>query len=294
MQGADDQSSRTGVKELFTALCQTWGMLTDDVAFLKAIAANRDDDTPRLTFSDWLDDQAEMETARTALIRTQCQLAWFDPNNPTPGDRETIATLTAQEQELLGPCRDEWLTRVADLGVTDLGFVRGMPEAATMPLASFLLNGAELSEQLPTILGLNLSGQTIQDAGAIALAASEHLSGLTSLNLGWNGIGPTGAEAIAASEHLSGLTSLNLTGNGIGPTGAEAIAASSHLSGLTSLDLGRNDIGKKGLQALASSPVFPKAMHIKINEFEGTFEEFQEWERRQRLVNPAQRGGLGA
>jgi uncharacterized protein (TIGR02996 family) len=42
-------------------------------AFLEAICAAPEDDTPRLVFADWLDDNGEPE--RAEFIRVQCALA---------------------------------------------------------------------------------------------------------------------------------------------------------------------------------------------------------------------------
>lgn len=45
---------------------------TDEAALLTAIEANPGDDTPRLVFADYLDDQAGQETPRSEFIRLQC------------------------------------------------------------------------------------------------------------------------------------------------------------------------------------------------------------------------------
>lgn len=56
--------------------------MTDQAAFLQAIIDEPDDDTHRLVFADWLDDQEQAEWAR--LIRSQCAqqrllVPWDDP-----------------------------------------------------------------------------------------------------------------------------------------------------------------------------------------------------------------------
>lgn len=45
--------------------------MTDRHAFLAAIKANPDDDTPRLVFADWLDEHGEPE--RAAMLRVQVE-----------------------------------------------------------------------------------------------------------------------------------------------------------------------------------------------------------------------------
>src|SRR5437868_6349546 len=65
----------------------------DEAALLKSIAADADDDTPRLVYADWLDENrpdrrpspASGPSARADYIRTQCRLAagaFDDPDYP--------------------------------------------------------------------------------------------------------------------------------------------------------------------------------------------------------------------
>jgi uncharacterized protein (TIGR02996 family) len=57
--------------------------MTEDAALLRAITAHADDDTPRLAYADWLDENkpdmrpspAEGPSARAEFIRVQCRLA---------------------------------------------------------------------------------------------------------------------------------------------------------------------------------------------------------------------------
>jgi uncharacterized protein (TIGR02996 family) len=71
-------------------------------AFLRAIIANPDDDTPRLVYADWLDEYGD--PARAEFIRVQCELARTeedDPRRPGLEDREH-ELLTALERVWLG------------------------------------------------------------------------------------------------------------------------------------------------------------------------------------------------
>src|SRR5207248_690173 len=69
-------------------------------AFLRAIAANPDDDAPRLIFADWLEENGDPE--RAEFIRTQCALA---SSNLSEKRRHT---LRVRERELLEARRREW------------------------------------------------------------------------------------------------------------------------------------------------------------------------------------------
>jgi uncharacterized protein (TIGR02996 family) len=47
--------------------------MSQDNAFLETIRANPDDDTPRMVYADWLEEQGE--TDRAEFVRLECQLA---------------------------------------------------------------------------------------------------------------------------------------------------------------------------------------------------------------------------
>jgi uncharacterized protein (TIGR02996 family) len=78
--------------------------------FLQAIREAPDDDTPRLVYADWLDDQGDADgAARAELIRLQCRLAGLSADDPAR------AALAAREKEVLDTHGPEW---------TDLAFAR--------------------------------------------------------------------------------------------------------------------------------------------------------------------------
>ncbi len=64
--------------------------MRDDEALLAAITANADEDTPRLMYADWLDENrpdprpspARGPNARAEFIRVQCRLAEMTPDHP--------------------------------------------------------------------------------------------------------------------------------------------------------------------------------------------------------------------
>jgi len=72
---------------------------------------------------------------------------------------------------------------------------------------------------------LALSGNSVGDAGAAALAGSQHLGSLTLLDLGANGIGSKGALALAKSTTLETLESLELSGNDVGKAAESKLKA---------------------------------------------------------------------
>jgi uncharacterized protein (TIGR02996 family) len=50
--------------------------MTHDEAFLQAILDVPDDDSPRLVYADWLEEQGQMDKAE--FIRVQCELPSLD------------------------------------------------------------------------------------------------------------------------------------------------------------------------------------------------------------------------
>jgi hypothetical protein len=82
-------------------------------------------------------------------------------------------------------------------------------------------------------------------------AAPQHKAkGRPKLNLRGNRIGDAGAVALAASPHLARLRRLQLTDNPVGDAGAVALAASSFLASLNELWIFCCRIGGEGKRAL--------------------------------------------
>lgn len=50
------------------------GYCTEQLVFLKTIADNPKEDTPRLMYADWLDENPDIDPGRAELIRVQCEL----------------------------------------------------------------------------------------------------------------------------------------------------------------------------------------------------------------------------
>src|SRR4051812_30596776 len=80
--------------------------MSDQAALLQAIIANPDDDTPRLMYADWVDENLPDKTpspaagpsARAEYIRVQCRLAQY------PFDEPDYPELLEREEDLA-----EWL-----------------------------------------------------------------------------------------------------------------------------------------------------------------------------------------
>jgi uncharacterized protein (TIGR02996 family) len=186
--------------------------------FLGAIGADPDDDTVRLVYADWLDENGGGD--RAEFIRVQVELA-----RPV-GDDQRGDELRRRESEILAARRDEWVGELAD----------------TAPAAAWVFRRGFVD-------GLDLRGHEVGPDGAAALAASPHLAYATTLDLTGNRVGDEGARALASSRHAAHLRSLDLTANVIDLAALE-LALSPFMGRLTSLRLGQNVIRDAGWTAL--------------------------------------------
>src|SRR4051794_40504879 len=90
--------------------------MADEEAFLQEIAANPEDDTPRLIFADWLEERGD---SQAEFIRAQCAAARSMAGGSCPPG------LQHREQELLRERRAASLAVLQTLGVRDIRFSRG-------------------------------------------------------------------------------------------------------------------------------------------------------------------------
>lgn len=99
-------------------------MTSDGAVLFRAVCDNAADDTPRLAYADWLEENGNRE--RAEFIRLQCDAWRTDPADPTPAAARTRASA------LLKLHGETWHAELPDVpGVTwsDL-FVRGFVDAA--------------------------------------------------------------------------------------------------------------------------------------------------------------------
>src|SRR5262245_13454999 len=114
-------------------------MQTEAEAFLQRIRAHPDDDTERLVFADWLDEQGD---PLGRFIRVQLALA------EAPTDEEVRGKLRPQEQGLLAAHRATW---EAPLKPFASGFVfrRGFVEELNVTAQNFLLSAKHIFAAAP-------------------------------------------------------------------------------------------------------------------------------------------------
>jgi uncharacterized protein (TIGR02996 family) len=206
----------------------------DQEGFVRAVIERPDEDTPRLIYADWLEEQGD--TARAELIRVQCELA------PHGSGHEPRALLE-RENRLLLAHRRRFVAPLEDLGfsaATDrygygeggftFGWRRGFVEAVEVWGAAAARQFVERADALFALTPLReVSFQPYRSDYVV-------YESFDALEL------PTLRDLVALPQ-LRRLRLLDLEGNGLRDDEGQALLASPHLTRRTFVLLRRNDFG---------------------------------------------------
>jgi uncharacterized protein (TIGR02996 family) len=255
-------------------------------AFLRDINERPHDDTPRLVYADWLDDNGQPE--RAEFIRVQCRLAELPtghPERPALERREHALwkkhvkawrkPLPARYRS--GPFYRGFLTPRLSI-YADRRLTYGLfltPEFSPpdfTPLWEAFISGEGGEPEAVDLVGhpaldrlIGLWLHSLPESWLRRLAASPRARHLIALSGALMRLRAGAAEAVAGSPHLARLTALNLSNNDLGPAGARALAASPHLRRLRELDLRVARLGDEGALALAGSPVLDTVVRLSLS-----------------------------
>ncbi len=270
--------------------------MNHEPALLRAICETPEDDTPRLVYADWLEDNSQ--AARGEFIRVQCRLDRLSPDDPTR------PALLEREKKLLRGNRQRWQAdKPAWAGKGDFhrGFLvprlkervdrflqRDAEELYPFPLWCFTLTAARghvaglaQSPLLRRAVELKLTACDI--AGEVeTLAASPHLENvailglrallsrlrvrrLRALDLGGNFLDNASADALAESPLLESVEELDLTFNRLLDAAGVALARSPYLGNLEELLLGRNYLGNVAARAFARTDRLPRLRRLRLS-----------------------------
>jgi uncharacterized protein (TIGR02996 family) len=274
--------------------------MSDEQALLAAIRADPADDTPRLAYADWLDENAGHSTARPAgrpegvtaaapadanraraeFIRVQCQLARLADED------DRYSELQARELRLFSRYGADWRDVPAHVE-----FRRGMLEVwgyANPKL--FGGGGRDLFADHP-VREVCLGTQDPDRWGEIA-AQCPHLSRVETLRMtsGGEKIAFPDFLAMLSSEHLTGLTTLDASGGEYGDAGLFEILGSAgrrpvrghwdrrrgtssragagllpSLRNLRRLSLHRFRLTDRGVRLLLDSPLADTLTHLDLS-----------------------------
>jgi uncharacterized protein (TIGR02996 family) len=253
-------------------------MVSLEEAFLREIRERPHDDTPRLVYADWLDDDGRPE--RAEFIRVQCRLAQLPtghPERPALEKREH-ALWKQHAKEWRNPlprhCREGPFYRgfvVPTLSPTVPELTANLPAPTSAPLWELRisdkgLEGIDLAAHplLGAVVYLWLWQSLLPADWLRRFLASPAVAHLIGLEHPFSAADATAARAVAESAPLARLTHLNLGNSRIGPEGGRALAASPHLRRLRWLRLGVAELGDEGVIALTGSPVLDTVIQLEI------------------------------
>lgn len=243
---------------------------------IEAIRENTKDFDSRLAYADLLEKDGAKD--RADLIRVNVELE----NQPTV---EKATQLQEEQDRLLPQCRKEWKNVFRQLGADDVHLESGYPFSIIIQPQNFIANAQALLVTAPFEALCPTMRQETKHRELRELAKCPELAQLSELNLGRRRIGNEGVKILTSSLSLAHLKTMKLDFNNIDDRGAAALAKY-QWNNLICLDLGMNPIGARGLRALAESVNLKPDMRIRVNDFDGTFAQFQEWERSQRFSGP--------
>jgi uncharacterized protein (TIGR02996 family) len=243
------------------------GMDTE-AAFMSAMAADPDNNLPRLVFADWLEENGDAD--RAEFIRLQC--------DPTADD-----AMTARAEELLAANRDRWEVPIAAFG-REIESRRGFSHF----LKADFQRVVEQQEMLALAPDWHLSltrEDWEYDEPQVELcerfAEGPHLDRIRGLNLAWAGWEPEELEALFAPPLVARLRELRFGDSGgeeefavlephanlrlealgfggdsygIGDDGLSRIAEDARFASLLTLELPNCGLTAEGIFQLARSP----------------------------------------
>lgn len=229
--------------------------MTEEQSLLSAIAAAPEDDTVRLAFADFLEENDQSE--RADFIRNQVELARFNLNDPA---RYPLVKRNLCFLKTFGPF---WKAELPSIpGVSWGDFNRGLVEEvianSEQPIVEhaarifaepavhivrlFRVNsgaGLAVTPELSRVRSLRLISARAESSTLAHLFASPYLEQLAVLDLHGNHADDSAARELARTD-LPALEELWLGSNLIGDAGAQAIADSPHFERLRLLDLRGN------------------------------------------------------
>jgi uncharacterized protein (TIGR02996 family) len=234
--------------------------MADHAAFLAAIRAEPDDDTHRLVYADWLEENGH--PARAEFIRVQCELA------RGTASRERQRELVGREQALRCKHEAAWLAPLRELGLVERAeFERGL---ATVRLASERFLDPDFEDRAPEAFRragvIGLTFQWPEDRPSEALARSAVLAEFAFLQVYQDSFVRSLAASLAASPHLSGLRGLGVGSQHLEQGSLQVLASSPHLQNLTHLDAGGLFFFDRGdMEAVTAPGVFSRLTSLTLN-----------------------------
>jgi uncharacterized protein (TIGR02996 family) len=256
--------------------------MSDEQALLNAILAHPEEDTPRLVYADWLDEQGgRVNAARAEYIRLEINIARADPAGPRTPEQEAAA---ARAKELFLEHGTDWFPEFVGRKNWFRGrcypfFARGFPYQIYGQSHKLIEIGYRLFQRAPIT---SVEFREVSDELLEKLVVAPWVAQLRTLNLNGFDLPPTDWAPLADSQYLTGALKLVLLDGVLTPEGSARIAGSNpcpklkhlHLDlALTEEALGRlfrgpaftdlealylspsGTFGRSGVEAITTAPV---------------------------------------
>ena len=243
--------------------------MSEEKALLRAIVEDPDDDTVRLAYADWLEEQGGDERlARAEFIRVQMSLSRMADDDPAR------TALVVREARLLNTHRESWQAPVKGLA-REFVFRRGFVDEVSLPQAMLVGHGNMLLDRAPVTLarvigdgtdnprdlarwpglrrvrGLDLSMMNVDQPGVRDVFQSPAVGGLRRLDLGQIPFGLLeGGKWLREAAALHSLRELSLTSLILTDEGFEELTQAPWFARLTRLGLAHNRLTAAALEVL--------------------------------------------
>lgn len=262
-------------------------MVSDRDALFHAICQHPEEDTPRLMYADWLEENGEAD--RAEFIRIQCELAQLatDDSGTHPvyeflRDRDFVTrktadwtqiddgihkrlALTIRENDLHKRNLEAWTPRLRKPeSVTWLGFRRGFPYSISLAKRKKLKSlGQELREQIPPfhLICHNFTAEFVEE-----LAQAKLLDRIVGLDI--EGEAQEGLRELGSRPESRNLRILWVVGSERAyeeePELPAVLADCRHFKALYSLLIGNSSYTDDSLLKLFSAPQFQTLRDLSI------------------------------
>jgi uncharacterized protein (TIGR02996 family) len=231
--------------------------VNDRERFIRAIEAEPDDDTARLVFADWLEENSDADRAR--FIRLQCEHHWLKEQDLPRAESRRRRELEKEIDALLKRHRAAW-TAGLPAWTEKESFKRGFLHIWQMTGKQFL----EAAGPLRAITPLDTLFLRLLKGKEAAVFASEHLGGLSRLWVQEAQLTDAGIALLTSSPHLGRVRKLGVArvtlgdskdANRLTDASAIALAGADNLPALVDLDLsGYRKVTLAGVRAIVESP----------------------------------------
>jgi len=218
-------------------------------AFIREIATHPDEISPRLIYTDWLEERGDPQGE---FIRVQCELA-------ATRQSTRCRDLRQREAAIMVAHREEWLRSLGGELIRAV-FRCGLVEHLQVNPESFFSNRTRWFQQAPiSTLEVRLSKGDVS-----RFTKCSELQYARSLRVGGSELGDNRCIRLLSSSYLRRLDELWLTSSSIGPSAVRWLVESPLATRLRVLILSGNALGREGGDVLADARPLPalEALYI--------------------------------